>query len=526
MVSCEGREDVSKCQFDCEMTLGRDNDQFVSLLQCMSANDCFPEVPEDGVCLAGEEDTVQEIQELEQVAGDWWVVRGVNCGQDKVRRQCQWSWSLSDCPGVAGRVWLVSVSTSEISEAGGRMDQQHHILWRSSWPVHHISDRDHPSRHHAQSWSHQTGVWWWTAAAPGGEVAHCSQTQVPWDILWHCIITIIAAPSLSSCLWCGAGPTRPWTTMEHSCCHDTRPRPASARRQSRCSERWPPSTGWTMMPCVSVTTLSVQTIHDQQWRSSLSFCDTVLSTNSFYDCSFSTMINTHVMQCWVLCCHARHQSWYLIQYLLHCYWCVSSAVVWGRSGSVTSCSDHGHHWCGQRTLLPVTSESAVETLSTGLNMKHDPTTISVDQWRPAETSAKTIISQWWWVRLKSCLTCKNRFKLYVTFNYQRTKTKIEFPYLLQRFAGSEQEWSEQIVGAILCIGVQERCLNHKVCLQLWWWFIIDDRIVVAEWGVMVSVHKYFIVSVSWQSVHWAQHCQHSWASQGYQSKPWDCWRKY
>ena len=89
MVSCEGREDVSKCQFDCEMTLGRDNDQFVSLLQCMSANDCFPEVPEDGVCLAGEEDTVQEIQELEQVAGDWWVVRGVNCGQDKVRRQCQ-----------------------------------------------------------------------------------------------------------------------------------------------------------------------------------------------------------------------------------------------------------------------------------------------------------------------------------------------------------------------------------------------------------------------------------------------------
>ena len=66
---------------------------------------------------------------------------------------------------------------------------------------------------------------------------------------------------------------------------------------------------------------------------------------------------------------------------------------------------------------------------------------------------------WWWVRLKSCLTCKNRFKLYVTFNYQRTKTKIEFPYLLQRFAGSEQEWSEQIVGAILCIGVQERCFE-------------------------------------------------------------------
>ena len=44
MSSCEGRDDLSKCQFDCEMTLGRDSEEFVHLLQCMSANDCFPEV--------------------------------------------------------------------------------------------------------------------------------------------------------------------------------------------------------------------------------------------------------------------------------------------------------------------------------------------------------------------------------------------------------------------------------------------------------------------------------------------------
>ena len=44
MSSCEGRDDLSKCQFDCEMTLGRDSQEFVHLLQCMSANDCFPEV--------------------------------------------------------------------------------------------------------------------------------------------------------------------------------------------------------------------------------------------------------------------------------------------------------------------------------------------------------------------------------------------------------------------------------------------------------------------------------------------------
>ena len=30
-------------------------------------NDCFPEVPPDGLCLAGPEDTVQNITDLEQV---------------------------------------------------------------------------------------------------------------------------------------------------------------------------------------------------------------------------------------------------------------------------------------------------------------------------------------------------------------------------------------------------------------------------------------------------------------------------
>lgn len=39
-------------------------------------------MPPDGECLASAEDTVQEITAIEQVQGDWWVVRGVNCGQD------------------------------------------------------------------------------------------------------------------------------------------------------------------------------------------------------------------------------------------------------------------------------------------------------------------------------------------------------------------------------------------------------------------------------------------------------------
>jgi len=84
MIGCTGRPDEAQCQFECEMTTGNGNDTFEDLLRCMAENDCFPEVPPDGYCLASAADTVQEITSIEQVAGDWWVVRGVNCGQDDV----------------------------------------------------------------------------------------------------------------------------------------------------------------------------------------------------------------------------------------------------------------------------------------------------------------------------------------------------------------------------------------------------------------------------------------------------------
>lgn len=84
MAGCSGRPDEAQCQFECEMTVGNGNAAFIALLQCMAKHGCLPQLPEDGACLAGEADTVKEITELEMVAGDWWVVRGVNCGQDEV----------------------------------------------------------------------------------------------------------------------------------------------------------------------------------------------------------------------------------------------------------------------------------------------------------------------------------------------------------------------------------------------------------------------------------------------------------
>ena len=36
--------------------------------------------PRDGICKGQDGDSDQSITSLEQVQGDWWVVRGLNCG--------------------------------------------------------------------------------------------------------------------------------------------------------------------------------------------------------------------------------------------------------------------------------------------------------------------------------------------------------------------------------------------------------------------------------------------------------------
>jgi len=83
MQGCEdGRPDVAQCQFECEMTIGQDNVAFQHLLECMSEHECFATSPPDGSCLATADQTAQELTEIDMVAGDWWVVRGLNCGQE------------------------------------------------------------------------------------------------------------------------------------------------------------------------------------------------------------------------------------------------------------------------------------------------------------------------------------------------------------------------------------------------------------------------------------------------------------
>merc|ERR1719412_3291358 len=82
MSSCMGQPDEAACQFVCQWELGQTNQHYLDLLTCMGQNKCLSMQP-DGICLGGPSDTTTEITSLDQIQGDWWILKGQNCGQDE-----------------------------------------------------------------------------------------------------------------------------------------------------------------------------------------------------------------------------------------------------------------------------------------------------------------------------------------------------------------------------------------------------------------------------------------------------------
>lgn len=76
--------DDAGCPFICAMM--DQNPKFKALLKCMVENECMPKYADDGICLATDDQALQTLTDLEQVQGDWWVLKGKNCGQDEVWR--------------------------------------------------------------------------------------------------------------------------------------------------------------------------------------------------------------------------------------------------------------------------------------------------------------------------------------------------------------------------------------------------------------------------------------------------------
>ena len=68
------------CAYICEVTDGYLNPEFEAVMLCMIDNNCMSHYPQDGTCVAAESDGVASITSMDQVRGDWWAVRGLNCG--------------------------------------------------------------------------------------------------------------------------------------------------------------------------------------------------------------------------------------------------------------------------------------------------------------------------------------------------------------------------------------------------------------------------------------------------------------
>jgi len=81
---CQGQPDEAGCSFECGMEDADEN--FQNLVKCMVDNDCMAKYEDDGICMAEDSDALQEITDISQVQGDWWVLKGQNCGQDEIWR--------------------------------------------------------------------------------------------------------------------------------------------------------------------------------------------------------------------------------------------------------------------------------------------------------------------------------------------------------------------------------------------------------------------------------------------------------
>jgi len=78
----DGHNRAPGCAYLCEMTTGYQSPSFTKLIECAGErHSCLPRYPDDGACLATDADAVQNITSLSQLEGDWWVIKGINCGQ-------------------------------------------------------------------------------------------------------------------------------------------------------------------------------------------------------------------------------------------------------------------------------------------------------------------------------------------------------------------------------------------------------------------------------------------------------------
>ena len=65
---CPETSNEAQCSLACIMT-APPNDKFDAVMECMAENDCIAQYPQDGQCLASDDEALQSITDIAQLQG-------------------------------------------------------------------------------------------------------------------------------------------------------------------------------------------------------------------------------------------------------------------------------------------------------------------------------------------------------------------------------------------------------------------------------------------------------------------------
>ena len=81
-VKCSTETNKDSCYFLCEALAGYNLTSYMALMTCMQKFECIPKESPDGTCIGNNSIGVKNITDMTPLRGVWWIVRGLNCGQE------------------------------------------------------------------------------------------------------------------------------------------------------------------------------------------------------------------------------------------------------------------------------------------------------------------------------------------------------------------------------------------------------------------------------------------------------------
>ena len=112
---CQLKKQKQACDLVCELNQGYNSTKYRKMMQCMADHTCLPVQPSDGICLAQDNQTLQNLTHISQMKGKWWIVRGMNCGQSGWPAgfdyfPCQRDEFVTPPPGFPSDTWVDNIA--------------------------------------------------------------------------------------------------------------------------------------------------------------------------------------------------------------------------------------------------------------------------------------------------------------------------------------------------------------------------------------------------------------------------------